>query len=220
VRASNYLAGDAADAKVMRKVQRAPTGLREESLKAESFFSKVFHPHVCVKTLLACTILLCGGAVSSWAQDGGIPVGGKWWEFDTEDKMTLAKKAKFVLSADNFLRDSTYQKPKIEVVCINGKLENSFFNPNVRLGPPNRPGFWGQPQAVVLVRVDDSHDTHGWNWVPGHALSMDKGTTRKLFRANVFKVEFRSAGGPEIAEFSPSGIYTDRVSKACGFNPK
>ena len=203
-----------------RKGKRAPTGSREESLKAESFFSKVFHTHVCVKTLLSCTILLCGAAVSSWAQDGGIPVGGKWWEFDTEDKMTLAKKVKFVLSADNFLRDSTYQKPKIEVVCINGKLENSFFNPNVKLGPPNRPGFWGQPQAVVLVRVDDSHDTHGWNWVPGHALSMDKGTTRKLFRANVFKVEFRSADGPEIAEFSPSGIYTDRVSKACGFNPK
>ena len=220
MRASNYLAGDAADSKVMREGKRAPTGSREESLKAESFFSKILHARVSVKTLLACTILLCSAAVSSWAQDGGIPVGGKWWEFDTEDKMTLAKKVKFVISADNFLRDSTYQKPKIEVVCINGKLENSFFNPNVKLGPPNRPGFWGQPQAVVLVRVDDSHDSHGWNWVPGHALSMDKGTTRKLFRANVFKVEFRSAGGPEIAEFSPSGIYTDRISKACGFNPK
>ena len=189
-------------------------------MKRALFVTKITCSDVSLKRLLPCIVLLCGATISSWAQNGGIPVGGKWWEFDTEDKMTLAKKAKFVLSADNFLRDSTYQKPKIEIVCINGKLENSFFYPDVRLGPPNRPGFWGQPQAVVLVRVDDSHDTHGWNWVPGSALSMDKGTARKLFRANVFKVEFRAADGPEIAEFSPSGIYTDRVSNACGFNPK
>jgi hypothetical protein len=193
---------------------------REGTLKGAVSFFRIFHSAALVRTSLACAILLSAAAVSALAQSGGYQVGGKWWEFDQEDKMTLAKKVKFVLTADNFLGDSSYQKPKIEILCVNGKFERSFFYPNVRLGPPNRPGFWGQPQAVVLVRVDDTHDTHGWNWVPGSALSMDKGTTRKLFRANVFKVEFRSAGGPDIAEFSPGGIYTDRVSQACGFNPR
>lgn len=219
MRTSNYVAAGRA-AEAMRRTKQARICSREETLKRASFFFKLFQPDICAKTLLACIILLCAATVSAWAQNGGNPVGGKWWEFDTEDKMTLAKKVKFVLTADNFLRDSSYQKPKIEILCINGKFERSFFYPNVRLGPPNRPGFWGQPQAVVLVRVDDTHDTHGWNWVPGSALSVDKGTTRKLFRANVFKVEFRAANGGDIAEFSPSGIYLDRVSQACGFNPK
>ena len=51
---------DAPDVEVMRKGKRAPAGSREESLKGESFFSKILHARVSVKTLLTCTILLCG----------------------------------------------------------------------------------------------------------------------------------------------------------------
>jgi hypothetical protein len=40
----------------------------------------------------------------------------------------------------------------------------------------------------VMVRVDDAHSYHGWNWVRGRFLSMDKGTTRELIGAHVFKV--------------------------------
>jgi hypothetical protein len=208
--------------KPMRIQNSATTEIRsrEETVKGAVPFFRMFQSAISVRTFLAGAILLCAASLSAAAQNGGNPVGGNWMEYESEDKMTLARKVKFVLTADNFLRDSSYQKPKIEVFCVNGKFERSLFYPNVRLGPPNRPGFWGQPQAMVLVRVDDTHDTHGWNWVPGSALSMDKGTTRKLFRANVFKVEFRAARSRDIAEFSPGGIYTDRVSQACGFNPK
>ena len=130
--------------------QASTNWLAGGELESRVFLFQNFSCMCVCKVVAGCTILLCCAAASSWAQDGGIPVGGKWWEFDTEDKMTLAKKVKFVLSADNFLRDSTYQKPKIEVVCINGKLENSFFNPNVssaRLivrvsGASPRQSFW------------------------------------------------------------------------------
>ena len=53
----------------------------------------------------------------------------------------------------------------------------------------------------VLVRVDNSHSKHGWNWVNGHFLSMDKGTTREMLGAQVFKVEIQTPQGPEIASF-------------------
>ena len=50
----------------------------------------------------------------------------------------------------------------------------------------------------VTVRVDNSHSEHGWNWVDGHFLSMDKGTTRELIGAHLFRVEFLSPQGPQI----------------------
>jgi hypothetical protein len=49
---------------------------------------------------------------------------------------------------------------------------------------------------------------------------MDKGTTRELIGAKVFKVEIETPEGPQIAEFSPAGINLERVSKACGVTPK
>ena len=38
------------------------------------------------------------------------------------------------------------------------------------------------------MRVDDSHSNHGWNWVRGRFLSVDKGTTRELIGAHIFKM--------------------------------
>ncbi len=172
-----------------------------------------------VKSSVACFILLCAAAVSACAQDGGISAGGKWMEFDSQDKMTLVKTARFELEADSSLPGSD-SNPKILLFCTGGKLTLSDFRPNARIAPPNRPGFWGQPQMEVLVRVDESHSRHGWNWVHGHFLSMDKGTTRELIGAKVFKVEVGTPEGPQIAEFSPAGINLDRVSKTCGLTPK
>jgi hypothetical protein len=72
----------------------------------------------------------------------------------------------------------------------------------------------------VMVRVDDTHSYHGWNWIRGRFLSMDKGTTRELIGAHVFKVEIRGRNGPEIAEFSPAGLDLARVKQACDLTPK
>jgi len=177
-----------------------------------------------MRTLLAGIVLTCAAWRAAYAQDAPKPtpvsVGGKWLVTESQDKMTLAKRARFELEADNFLRDSSYHKPKVVIQCENGKYKFGDFVPNVKLGAPNQPGFWGQPQLRVLVRVDQSHSHHGWNWLRGRSLSMDKGTVRELIGANVFKVEFRTPEGPEIAEFSPAGFSLDRIGKACDLSPK
>jgi len=72
----------------------------------------------------------------------------------------------------------------------------------------------------VTVRVNDSHSNHGWNWVNGEFLAMDKGTTRELMGASLFRIELPTAQGVQIAEFSPADLDTSLVSKACGLTPK
>ena len=54
----------------------------------------------------------------------------------------------------------------------------------------------------------------------GHFLSMDKGTTRGLIGAQVFKVELPTRSGRQIAEFSPAGLDLDQVKQACDITPK
>ncbi|MGA9799829.1 MAG: hypothetical protein WBQ68_12545 [Terriglobales bacterium] len=153
-------------------------------------------------------------------ESDGIGAGGKWFEFHSEDKMTAARKVRFELLADNYLSEDPEYKPRIELMCTNGKFTYADFNPGIRLGPPNRPGFWGQPQMEVMVRVDDAHSHHGWNWIRSRFLSMDKGTTRELIGARVFKIQIPGRNGPEIAEFSPAGFNLDRVRGACDLTPK
>ena len=115
------------------------------------------------QSVLACVTLLC--AVSAFAQSGamspyqgekdGVSAGGKWMEFQSEDKMTGAHKVRFELVANNYFREDPNYPPRVDLFCENGKLRLADFNPGVRLPPPNRPGFWGQPQLEVMVRIDD-----------------------------------------------------------------
>ena len=175
-------------------------------------------------------VLVCAAALSVSGQSvafspyqdesDGVSAGGKWMEFHSEDKMTGAKKVHFELLSDNYLREDLDYKPRIQFTCTNGKYTDTDFNPGFRLGPPNRPGFWGQPQIEVMVRVDDTHHYHGWNWIGGRLLSMDKGTARELIGAHIFKVQIPGPRGPEIAEFSPAGLNLGRVKLACDLTPK
>jgi len=188
---------------------------------------KIFRA-LAVNAVLACVTLLCGA--SAFAQGGamspyqdekdGVSAGGKWMEFQSVDKMTGAKKVRFELLSDNYFREDPDYKPRVELFCEDGKLKFSDFNPGVRLPPPNRPGFWGQPQLEVEVRIEDVHNFHGWNWVRGHFLSMDKGTTRGLIGAQIFKIALPTRSGRQIAEFSPAGLNLDEVHKACDLTPK
>lgn len=169
-------------------------------------------------------------AAATFAQDGamspyqnerdGVSAGGKWMQFESQDKMTGAKRVRFELLADNYFREDPQYKPRVELFCEAGKLKLADFNPGVRLPRPNRPGFWGQPQLEVEVRVDDAHSYKGWNWIRGHFLSMDKGTTRGMIGAQVFKVALPTRSGREIAEFSPAGLDVDQVRQACDITPK
>ncbi len=154
----------------------------------------------------------------SLAQSGGISAGGNWMEYDSQDTMTAAHRAKFVLRANGARTPEPFQA-RVEIFCENGEYKSGNFVPGVRMAPPNRPGFWGQPQMEVMVRVNDSHSNHGWNWTPDF-LSMDKGTIRELIGANIFKVQFLGTNGPVISEFSPAGLDQARISKACGLTPK
>ena len=190
-------------------------------MKSSSLLQKIY-------IVLASTLLFA--AISAIAQEGtmspyqderdGVSAGGKWVEFQSDDKMTGAKKVRFELLADNYFREDPEYKPRVELFCSAGKLTLADFNPGVRLAPPNRPGFWGQPQLEVMVRIDDFHTYHGWNWVRGHFLSMDKGTTRGMMGSQVFKVEVPTKSGRQIAEFSPEGLDVNRVKQACDLTPK
>ena len=193
------------------------------------FFSPLFRFGLGAKAVLLFLMSLTWAAVA-FAQTGamspyqgesdGVGAGGKWLEFRSEDKMTGAKKVRFELQSDNYFREDPEYKPRVNLICENGKLKLADFNPGVRLPPPNRPGFWGQPQLEVMVRVDDMHYFKGWNWVRGHFLSMDKGTTRGLMGAQVFKIELPTRSGRQIAEFSPAGLDFGRVREACDLTPK
>jgi hypothetical protein len=153
------------------------------------------------------------------SRENGVTAGGKWMEFRAEDPMTTAKRVRFELSADDTEMRDGEDQARVILYCTDGKLKLADFRPKLRLGRPDWPGFWGQPQMRVRVRADDKHDDHNWNWVNGHFLSMDKGTTRELLGARLFRIEFRTPEGPKIAEFSPAGLDLSLVRKACGLEP-
>src|SRR5262249_52954645 len=97
-------------------------------------------------------------------------------------------------------RENAPPQPRIVIYCENGSFKRADFVPAMRIAPPNRPGFWGQPQMQVRVRVNDTPSNHGWNWSPDF-LAMDKDTTRELIGAQLLRVEFLGDRGPVIAEF-------------------
>jgi hypothetical protein len=160
-----------------------------------------------------------GGLPASEKPEAGVPAGGKWKEFQSEDKMTGAKKIRFELEADALLPDSD-AKAKVILFCVNGKLALGDFRPNLRIGPPNWASFWGRPQMSVRVRVDSSSSRHHWNWVQGRFLAMDKDTVRQLIGVQIFKVEFETPRGRQIAEFSPAGLDLALVRKDCNLKPQ
>jgi hypothetical protein len=174
--------------------------------------------------------LLSLAAIATFAQNGsmspyqgeqdGVSAGGNWMQFESEDKMTGAHKARFELLSNNYFREDPSYKPRVELFCESGKLKFANFNPGIRLPPPNRPGFWGQPQLEVEVRIDDTHNYHGWNWGRDQFLSMDKGTTRGMIQAQVFNIAMPTRSGRQIAEFSPAGLDLDQVRKECDLTPK
>jgi len=148
----------------------------------------------------------------------GMSAGGNWTKYGSEDRMTAAHRTRFELPANN--PPNSDDQAKVILYCTDGKLTLADFHPGARLSRPNWPGFWGQPQMRVRVRIDDSHDDHSWNWIRGHFLAMDKGTAREMLGAHLFRVEFQTPGGSEIAEFSPAGIDLDLVKNSCGLTPK
>jgi hypothetical protein len=185
-------------------------------------------------------------AVSAFAQEGamspnqdekdGVSAGGNWMEFQSEDKMTGAKKVRFELLANNYLKGDPDYKPRVELSCIDGKYKFADFNPGAALGKAGYPGYpgypvaypywygpypygWYTPKAWVMVRIDGSHDHKGWNLLRGNILSMDKGTVRGAIGAKVFNVEVRTKSGFQIAEFSPEGLNLDEVKHACDLTP-
>lgn len=161
------------------------------------------------------------GAMSpNQGESDGVNAGGSWLEFHSTDKMTGHRKVRFELQANNYFREDNEYKPRVNLICDNGKLKLAGFNPGFKLPPPNRPGWWGQPQIEVEVRVDDAHYHKGWNWLRGRFLSMDKETTRGLLGAQIFNIALPMRHGREIAEFSPAGLDFGRVKEACGLTPK
>ena len=72
---------------------------------------------------LAIPAAIAQNGPSSSYEDGqdGVPVGGKWMQFQSEDKMTAAKQVRFELLANNYLSSAPDYKPRIELTCTNNK---------------------------------------------------------------------------------------------------
>jgi hypothetical protein len=201
--------------------------LREDTLKTIRLCKELYFGLVAPAVVLT---ILIGAAAQAGAQTGamspyqgesdGVSAGGKWMEFSSVDKMTGENKVRFELQSNNYFKEDPDYKPRVNLYCNNGKLKLADFNPGVKLPPPNRPGFWGQPQLEVEVRVDDTHYFKGWNWMRGHFLSMDKGTARGMIGGQIFNVALPTRSGRQIAEFSPAGLNLDRVKQACDLTPK
>jgi hypothetical protein len=183
--------------------------------------AKVRRIRFSLRSIVTPCLFLIALTMALVAQGDGGNAGGNWRVFESEDTMTAERKVRFELLSDKSLRSNRDEPDtKIELFCENGKFKSSSFSPGVKMGPPNRPGFWGQPQMEVRVRVDNTHYDHGWNW-NGDYLAMDKDTTRGLVGAEIFKIQFLGPRGPIIAEFSPSGIDLGKLSHACrGIEPK
>lgn len=153
-------------------------------------------------------------------QTAGTSIGGKWVESQAEEeKMTGKQRIRFELEADNFLSGAE-ARPKVILFCVGGKLKLGDFRPNVRIAPPNRASFVGRPQLKVTVRVGNSHYNKNWNWVNGDFLAMDEDTVRKLIGSTVFKIQFTTREGPQIAEFSPAGLDLAKVKRDCKLKPE
>jgi hypothetical protein len=198
-------------------------------LKSLTFLYKKNRYTAAALAVFATFLLAASAALPARAQQGamspyqdekdGVSAGGNWMEFQSEEKMTGAKKVRFELLANNFFKEDPDYKPRVELVCSNGKYEHADFNLGLNLGRPDYPGFWGQPKMEVLVRIDGSHDHKGWNWGRGRVLEMDKGTVRGMIGAQVFNVEVRSRTGFKIAEFSPAGLNLEEVKHQCDLTP-
>jgi hypothetical protein len=183
--------------------------------------TKIYGSLLALFSVAAIATFAQNGAMSPYqGEQDGVSAGGNWMQFQSEDKMTGAHKARFELLSNNYFREDPSYKPRVELFCESGKLKFANFNPGIRLPPPNRPGFWGQPQLEVEVRIDDTHSYHGWNWVRDQFLSMDKGTTRGLIQAQIFNIAMPTRSGRQIAEFSPEGLDLDTVRKECDLTPK
>lgn len=192
---------------------RSSKGIRVPLLGIAAFMTAIL--------LSAASAFAQGDRMSPYqGEQDGVSAGGGWTSYQSVDKMTGAKKVRFELVANNYFKEDPNYKPRVDLYCQDGKLKLADFNPGVRLPPPNRPGFWGQPQLEVEVRIDDFHTYHGWNWVRGHFLSMDKGTVRGMMGAQVFNVALPTRSGREIAEFSPAGLNVDQVRQSCDISPK
>src|SRR5260370_20849645 len=133
------------------------------TLRTGLLFSKSRRQPFLVKSAFASCLLLLASAASLWAQNGA-SAGGNWKEYDSEDKMTAARRVKFELVADNTLLDTRTFHPRVELLCENGGYKASRFTPGSRLAPPDPPRFWCQPQLPVLARCDKSHSNPGWHW--------------------------------------------------------
>src|SRR5712672_1653795 len=110
--------------------------------------------------LFATSFLVVAAAVSAFAQgrtmspyqdeQDGVSAGGNWTEFRSEDKMTGAKKVRFELLSNNYLREDPDFKPRVELVCSNGKFARADFSPGTSVGSPDHPGFSGPPKREVI----------------------------------------------------------------------
>jgi len=101
--------------------------------------------------------------------------GGKWMEFRSEDKMTGAKKVRFELLANNYFRQDPDYKPRVEMVCTNGKYQYADFNMAGGWDGRIIPAFGASPRWKSWSASMAAMTTRDGTGFAGRFLAMDKG---------------------------------------------
>ncbi|MGA9793831.1 MAG: hypothetical protein WBQ43_24475, partial [Terriglobales bacterium] len=78
-------------------------------------------------------LFVLGAATCACAQKGamspnqgesdGVGAGGNWLVFESTDKMTGAHKVRFELQSDNYFKEDSEFKPRVNLICSDGKLK-------------------------------------------------------------------------------------------------
>ncbi len=139
-----------------------------------------------------------GGAMSPYQDEkDGVSAGGKWMKFQSEDKMTGAKKVRFELLSNNYFKRRSRLQAQSRTDLRRRQVQTGRLQSRrPACLRPTVPASGASLSWKSEVRIDDVHDYHGWNWERGHFLSMDKGTTRGLIGAQVFNVAAANASRP------------------------
>ena len=113
------------------------------------------------------------GAMSPYQGEyDGVSAGGQWLEFRSDDKMTGAKKVRFELQSNNYFREDPNYKPRVNLLCENGKLGLADFNPGVRLPPRTAPASgdslnsrsWSGWTASITTRAGTGNAAISFPW--------------------------------------------------------
>jgi hypothetical protein len=106
-------------------------------------------------------------------EQDGVSAGGKWMQFQSEDKMSGAKRVRFELMADNYFREDPDYKPRVELYLRSWQVQAGRFQSRSETATSQSPRFLGTAATRGEVRIDDFHTPSRMELGPPRPLPVD-----------------------------------------------